>query len=270
MAAAVSSVGAVSSMVTSFLQGVAVIGFGFASIERGRRGRSRGARQVGGEADAPGHVLVDRARDGVPRAGAQHDVADEIGVAVGGRRQAEHRVELGSFGVAGPRVRETDVLGALALPHVGEHRLAGERRGSEEAEVVVGQLVGDAECDADLVEAVEDVGGCRARSDRAEPEREGHAVDRGLELGDAQRLGAVGPQQLRPHVEQLARDRALECGGRLEGQPVPHGTAPAREQREQCRVEGEVAGEEPGGHGLALGRGIRDTGRECRVVRSGR
>ena len=100
---------------------------------------------------------------------------------------------------------------------------------SEQAEVVVGELVRDAERDAGAVEAADDVGGCRARRDRAEPQRERHAVDGGLELGDAQRLGQVGPQQLGPHVEQFARDRPLEGGGGLGGQPVPHRQrAPAR------------------------------------------
>jgi hypothetical protein len=41
------------------------------------------------------HVVVDRLRDGVARAGAQHDVTDEVGVAVGGPSACPARVEGG-------------------------------------------------------------------------------------------------------------------------------------------------------------------------------
>ena len=192
----------------------------------------------------------------------RHDVADELGVVVGGRRHAEHGVEDGAVGTAGTQVGQADVLGALALPHVGQDRFAGDRLRAEQAEVVIHELVRDAERDAGLVEAPEHVAGCHARRDRAEAEREGHAVDGRLELGDAQRHREVGTEQLRSDVEQLARDRALEGGSRLDRQPVPNGQRRGRhEQCQERRVQREVAGEQAGGDRLPLGGRFGDARR---------
>ncbi len=243
-----------------FLQGVRVIGSAsHRSREAGQVGRE-GRRQLGfGGADAAGDVLVDGARHGVTGARASHDVAHEVGIAVGGRGRAEHLVERGAVGGAGSCVGESHVLGARALPHVGEHRLPRDVGGAEEAEVVVGELVGDAEGDADAVETAEDAGGCPAGGDRAEPQRQRHAVDGGLQLGDAQGVGQIRTEQLGAHIEQFARDRPLERVGGLRGQAVLHLHRGGRgEQGQQRRVQGEVAGEEADRGRLPIRRGIRD------------